>query len=364
MTPRAIDLPLDDLRWAALVRRDRTWDGAFYYGVTSTGVYCRPSCPSRLPRRSVVEVFDSAAAAARAGFRACRRCRPELAAPPDPVRVRVERACRYIREHSDERVTLAALARAVGGSPHHLQRTFSRVVGVSPQQYADAFRVGRLKAGLKEGKTVTTALYDAGYGSSSRLYEKSDRALGMTPATYRRGGVGVSMRYAIRDSPLGRLLVAMTARGVSSVKLGDDDPALEAELRREYPSAALSRDDRRLSEATDLILQHLSGARPDLRLPVDVQATAFQWRVWRELQAIPYGETRSYAEVARRLGRPTAARAVARACATNPVALVIPCHRVVAGNGESGGYRWGTARKKSLLLQERRRAGSSTRKAG
>lgn len=345
---------MDDLRWNALLRRDRAWDGAFYYGVKSTGVYCRPSCPSRYPRRSVVEYFDSAQDAERAGFRACRRCRPELTSPPEPSRARVEKACRYIREHCDGRITLAALARAVGGSPHHLQRTFSRVVGVSPQQYADACRVGRLKTELKEGKTVTTAMYDAGYGSSSRLYEKSNRTLGMTPATYRRGGAGVSMRFAILDSPLGRLLVATTARGVSSVKLGDDDAGLEGALRKEYPSAALSRDDRRLRESTDLILQHLAGARPDLRLPVDVQATAFQWRVWRELQAIPYGETRSYGDVARRIGRPTAARAVARACATNPVALVIPCHRVVGGDGETGGYRWGRDRKKTLLAQERR----------
>jgi AraC family transcriptional regulator of adaptative response/methylated-DNA-[protein]-cysteine methyltransferase len=364
MTPRAIDLPLDDLRWTALVARDRAWDGAFFYGVTSTGIYCRPSCPARQPRRSVVEYFDSADAAERAGFRACRRCKPAEAQAPDPARVRVEKACRFIREHCDQRLTLADLARVVGGSPHHLQRTFSRVVGVSPQQYADACRVGRLKRELKEGKNVTTAMYDVGYGSSSRLYEKSDRALGMTPATYRRGAVGVSMRYTILDSPLGRLLVAATPRGVSSVKLGDNDGRLEAQLRAEYPSAALSRDDRRLGDAAGAILQHLSGARPDLGLPVDVQATAFQWRVWRELQAIPYGQTRSYGEVARRIGRPSAARAVARACATNPVALVIPCHRVVAGDGAPGGYRWGADRKKTLLARERRPSPGAARRAG
>jgi AraC family transcriptional regulator of adaptative response/methylated-DNA-[protein]-cysteine methyltransferase len=333
----------------------------FFYGVKSTGVYCRPSCPSRRPRRAVVEYFDRAAEAARAGYRACRRCKPELFTGADPSRTRVEQACRYIRAHSDERITLARLAGVVGGSPHHLQRTFSRVVGVSPQQYADACRVGRLKTDLKEGKTVTTAMYDAGYGSSSRLYEKSNRTLGMTPATYSRGGEGVSMRFAILGSPLGRLLVATTPRGISAVKLGDDDARLEAELRREYPEAAVSRDDRHLSATVDSILDLLAGARPDRSLPLDVQATAFQWRVWRELQAIPYGETRTYGEIARRIGRPTAARAVARACATNPVALVIPCHRVVAGNGTPGGYRWGRDRKQALLAQERRRA---TRKAG
>jgi AraC family transcriptional regulator of adaptative response/methylated-DNA-[protein]-cysteine methyltransferase len=365
MTSRATDLPIDDLRWNAVLARDRAWDEAFVYGVTSTGVFCRPSCPSRRPRRSVVRFFEQAELAERAGFRACRRCKPTASPGPDPVLTRVERACRYIREHCDERITLASLGRHVGGSPHHLQRTFSRVVGVSPQQYAEACRVGRFKAELKEGKNVTTAMYGAGYGSSSRLYEKSDRALGMTPATYRRGGLGVSMRYTILDSPLGRLLVAATMRGISSVKLGDSDAALESELRREYPSAALTRDDRRLSASTGVILQHLAGARPSLSLPVDVQATAFQWRVWRQLQAIPYGQTRSYGDVARRLGRPTAARAVAQACARNPVALVIPCHRVVSGDGTSGGYRWGVERKKALLEQERRRAAPSAgRRAG
>ncbi len=344
----------DDVCWEAVLARDATLDGTFVYGVRSTGVYCRPTCASRRPRRETAVFFPGGDAAERAGFRACRRCRPSSPAAR-PMASKILRACEFIREHADTRVTLTRLSRHVGSGPHHLQRIFSRMLGISPKQYADACRLGRLKAALKGGQPVTTAIYDAGYGSSSRLYERSDRTLGMTPATYRRGGAGMHIRYAVLDSPFGRLLVAATERGVASVKLGDSDRGLEADLRAEYPAAQIEQDDRQVSAPALAILEHLRGIRPQLDLPIDVQATAFQWRVWSRLLAIPYGSTKSYSEVARGIGSPGGARAVARACATNPVAVVIPCHRVVQADGGLGGYRWGVARKRALLEQERNR---------
>lgn len=343
--------------WRAVVAHDREMDGLFVYGVRSTGVYCRPSCPSRRPQRTVVSFFPAGSAAEQAGFRACRRCKPNQRIEPSPIVAKIQRASEFIRAHADERITLGALSRAVGSSPHHLQRMFTRLLGVSPRQYTDACRLNRLKTELKGGKAVTTAMYDAGYGSSSRLYERTDKTMGMTPATYRRGGLGMHIRYAILDSPFGRLLVAATTRGVSSVKLGESDAALEADLKGEYPAAVVERDERLLSKAAKSILEHLRGVRPQLDLPLDVQATAFQWRVWQHLRAIPYGRTESYAEVARHIGSPSGARAVARACATNPVAVVIPCHRVVQADGGLGGYRWGVDRKRALLEQERMKAG-------
>jgi AraC family transcriptional regulator of adaptative response/methylated-DNA-[protein]-cysteine methyltransferase len=348
----------DDKCWSAVLARDAALDGTFVYGVTSTGIYCRPTCPSRRPRRDRVAFFPGGEAAERAGFRACRRCRPAQISER-AISSKIRRACEFIRTHADERLTLERISRNVGGSPHHLQRTFSQKLGVSPRQYADACRLGRLKVALKGGQAVTTAIYDAGYGSSSRLYERSDRALGMTPATYRRGGAGMVIRYAMVDSPMGRLLVAATDRGVASVKLGQSDRALEDNLRAEYPAASIEHDDRHVAGPARAILEHLRGATPQLDLPVDVQATAFQWRVWNQLRAIPYGQTKSYSEVARKIGNPGGARAVARACATNPVAVVIPCHRVVQADGGLGGYRWGVERKRALLDQERAKAARS-----
>jgi AraC family transcriptional regulator of adaptative response/methylated-DNA-[protein]-cysteine methyltransferase len=264
----------------------------------------------------------------------------------------VRDVCRYIEANLEGPLTLAALGRHAGLSPHHLQRTFKRVAGITPRQYADACRLGRLKARLKDRRTVTTALYEAGYGSSSRLYERASSQLGMTPGTYQRGGRAVEIRYALADCPLGRLLLAATERGVCAVYLGDADGPLETALAKEYPAARVERDDRRLAPWLGELLDHLRGRRPHLDLPLDVQATAFQWRVWQELQRIPYGSTRTYRQIAERLGQPTAARAVARACATNPVSVVIPCHRVVRGDGNLGGYRWGLGRKQQLLDQE------------
>jgi AraC family transcriptional regulator of adaptative response/methylated-DNA-[protein]-cysteine methyltransferase len=286
-------------------------------------------------------------------------------ADAEPHVATVRAACRYIEANLEEPLTLAVLGSQVGLSPAHLQRIFKRVTGISPRQYADACRLGRLKSGLKTRRTVTMAMIEAGYGSSSRLYERAAEQLGMTPATYQRGGRGMQIRYTLVDSPLGRLLLAATERGVCAVCIGDDDRDLQADLAAEYPAAEVTHDDAALRPLVADLLQHLAGTRPHLELPIDVQATAFQWRVWRELQAIPYGETRTYQEVAAALGQPTAFRAVAHACATNPVAVVVPCHRVLRTDGGLGGYRWGLARKQQLLDQEKNGAEAAvTQKRG
>ncbi len=265
----------------------------------------------------------------------------------------MQRACAYIESHLDESVTLAALGREVGVSPSHLQRTFKKIVGVSPKEFASAHRIELLKLQLKKGNTVTDAVYEVGYGSGSRVYETADSHLGMTPATYRRGGPGMCIRFTVATSPLGRLLVGATERGVCAVTLGDDDAALVAELRREYPNATLERTEAELDQWITAIVRRLSGESAGVALPLDLRATAFQLQVWKALQEIPYGSTRSYSEIAAAIGKPTAVRAVARACARNPVALVVPCHRVVREDGKLGGYRWGIERKRRLIQQER-----------
>lgn len=266
----------------------------------------------------------------------------------------IRRACLYIERHAEEPLTLASIAAHVDASPYHFQRTFTRIVGISPRAYQDALRAKRFRRDLREGAPVVGAIYDAGYGSSSRVYERLPTGRGMTPAVYKRGAEGVDVRYAVADSPLGRLLVAATSRGICSVKLGDSDEQLADDLRREYPAATISPDRSDLAGWIKAILTYLGGRRPHLDLPVDVQATAFQWRVWKYLQSIPYGETRAYSQVARAIGAPAAVRAVARACATNPVCLVIPCHRVVGKNGSLTGYRWGVERKRRLIDAEKK----------
>lgn len=342
--------------WDAVLGRDARRDGQFVYAVATTGVYCRPSCPSRRPRRESVRFFLAPEEAERAGFRACRRCRPRDGAAPE-ARL-VERACAYLETHLDEPVTLETLGQALGVSPWHLQRTFKRLTGVSPKEMVRARRMERLKERLQQGDDVAAATYEAGFGSGSRVYERSDARLGMTPATYRRGGAGMRIRFATAACPLGRLLVAVTERGVCAVALGDADEDLAAALRREYPRAAIERAEpgaADLDTRIEAVLRFLEGASPHLALPLDVQATAFQERVWKALQEIPAGETRTYGEIAATLGQPQAARAVARACATNPVALAIPCHRAVRGDGAAGGYRWGAERKSRILSGERTR---------
>jgi AraC family transcriptional regulator of adaptative response/methylated-DNA-[protein]-cysteine methyltransferase len=333
--------------WEAVLTKDSRMDGAFYYAVTTTGVYCRPSCPSRLPRRSNVQFFRDAGAAEQAGYRACRRCRPgaDLLAP-------LKRIGRYIEEHAGEHPKLEDLAARAGLSPSHLQRKFKAAFGLSPHEYADACRTRSLKSELRQSASVTDAIYEAGYGSSSRVYEHSDESLGMTPSAYREGGKGARINYAIATSTLGRVLIAATERGVCSIRFGDDDAQLEEGLRAEFPAAEVKRNQGGVKRWLDAVLHHLRGPDTPLELPLDIRATAFQKKVWDHLREIPSGRTESYGEVAAAIGEPRAVRAVARACATNPVAVVIPCHRVVRGDGTYGGYRWGEKRKRALLERE------------
>jgi AraC family transcriptional regulator of adaptative response/methylated-DNA-[protein]-cysteine methyltransferase len=343
----------DEQAWAAVLGRDRRLDGRLFYGVASTGVYCRPSCPSRRPRRHNATFFTEPEAAERAGYRPCLRCHPRgqrADAPPAPV----GKAREYLDLHFDEPVRLDALGREVGMSPHHLQRTFKKAFGLTPREYQDALRMQRLKRELRTGGSVTTAIHEAGYGSASRVYEKSDARLGMSPGAYRSGGRGMVIRFGTVASPLGRLLVGATERGLCAVALGEDDGQLEASLRAEYPSATIERGLEGLEGPVAALVRYLDGEGALDAVPTDLRGTAFQQRVWEALRAIPYGETRSYAEVAAAIGRPSAARAVARACATNRVALVVPCHRVVGSGGNLSGYRWGIARKKALLDREAR----------
>jgi len=343
--------PDPDAAWRAVVRRDAAADGRFVFAVATTGVYCRPSCAARRPNRENVTFFAGPGEAEASGYRACLRCKPASAEPPSAVRA-VQRAIAFLESHGDEPVPLAALARVAGLSPFHLQRTFKKLVGVSPKRYADAQRADRLKALLKDGGGVASAGFEAGYGSSSRAYAHAAARLGMTPARYARGGKGLDVRYTAVATPLGKLLVGATDRGVCAVKLGDSERVLEAGLRREYPEAMLVRDDGALAAWAKAIAASLSGAVDLSAIPLDLRATTFQRRVFEALRGIPRGETRSYAELASAIGRPTAVRAVASACANNPAALVVPCHRIVRSDGGIGGYRWGVARKRALLKNE------------
>lgn len=333
--------------WRAVL--ERSSGGTFVYAVKSTGVYCRPSCPSRRPRRENVEFFELPDNAERAGFRACLRCRPNS---PEPGAAMVERARRHIEERIEESIDLRSLAKAVGASPFHFHRLFKKIVGATPKQYVDALRLGRVKDSLREGEPVASAAYGAGYGSSSRLYERAPERLGMTPASYARGGAGETIRFTLATCPLGRMLVAATERGICKVSLGDSSEALERELREEFPAAEIHRDSGGLAHWAGQILRHIDGDASAGSLPLAVRATAFHCRVWEELRKTPRGQTRSYADVARSLGRPRAVRAVANACAANPVAVLIPCHRVVRSDGALGGYRWGIGRKEKLLALE------------
>ncbi len=339
----------EEAAWSAVLARDRSRDGTFVYAVRTTGVFCRPSCPSRRPRRENVSFFRTAALAEQAGYRACARCGG--ASREDAASEAVGRAVAFLESRAGEQVPLQELARRVGMSPFHLQRTFRRVLGVSPRAFQDARRLALFKSRVRQGDPVGLATYEAGYGSSRGLYESARAGLGMTPATYRRGGQGERIRFTTVASELGRLLVAAAGRGVCAVALGADDAALERDLRAEFPRAEVARDDAGVRPSVRAVVRRLEGAPSALR--VDLRGTAFQLRVWEALRAIPYGETRSYGEVAAVIGEPGASRAVAQACGANRVALLVPCHRVVRGDGGLGGYRWGLARKRQLLDQER-----------
>lgn len=337
--------------WEAVVGRNPRLDGEFFFAVSTTGVYCRPSCAARRPRRENVEFFRTPEAAEKAGYRACLRCRPR-AFSGNPESDGTKAICRFIEQHLDEPLTLGRLAKEFRQSPFHLQRRFKAVLGITPREYADSCRLKMLKRNLQAGDSVTRAMYDAGYGSSSRLYERTASQLGMTPDKYRRGAIAATIRYTIADSPLGRMLIAATEKGICAIQFARTDSELLEGLKREFPFAVRRRDDGELQAWVSTLLHHLRGKNLNSSLPLDIRATAFQRQVWAYLQSIPFGETKSYADVAKAIGKPRAFRAVARACATNPVAVEIPCHRVVREDGSMGGYRWGLERKKALLEME------------
>jgi AraC family transcriptional regulator of adaptative response/methylated-DNA-[protein]-cysteine methyltransferase len=338
-----------DHRWRAVLARDARSDGEFVYGVRSTGVYCRPSCPSRRPLAKNVVFFGTTGEAERAGYRACRRCRPtELAA--HGARATAEAVRAYVDAHLDERITLEGMSRALGMSPFHLQRTFKRLTGVSPKRYASARRAERFKELLKSGAAVTHAVYDAGFVAPSRAYAASRADLGMTPSAYAKGGAGTHVRYAVAKSSLGFVLVAATDRGVCRVALSSSRESLRRALVEEFPRATLD-ESVELAPRMAEVLGHIEGRGASM--PLDVRATAFQRRVWDALREIPYGETRTYSDIAKAIGAPRAARAVGSACGKNPVALVIPCHRAVREDGGLGGYAWGLDVKRRLLDLER-----------
>jgi len=339
--------------WASVEKRDTNADGSFVYAVASTGVYCRPSCPSRRPSRRNVQFFATCGEAEFAGYRACLRCLPTREDAP-PVAA-VKRAREYLDAHSDEAVTLAQLAELIGLSPFHLQRTFKRLVGVTPREYADAIRADQLKSHLRRSSNVTRAIFEAGYGSSRGGYQASATRLGMTPGAYRRGGEGMRIRYATARTDLGQVLVAATERGVCAVTLGDDEAELEQKLRKEYPQAEIARGGKDLDAFVNAVVRQINGSEK-ATVPLDAPGSRFQWKVWKALLQIPRGSTRSYGQIAAGIGAPTATRAVARACAQNRVAVLIPCHRVIRSDGELGGYRWGEDRKRRLLKVEQSKA--------
>jgi len=348
----AADSRRDDPRWNAVVARDAARDGEFVFAVSSTGVYCRPSCAARRPRRENVRFFTRPDQAEQAGYRACLRCRPK-ATSGNTESDGVKAICRFIEQHLDEPVTLDRLGKEFRQSPFHLQRRFKAVLGITPREYADSCRLRLLKRNLQAGDSVTRAMYDAGYGSSSRLYEKTASQLGMTPDKYRRGAIAAAIRYTCADSPLGRMLIAATDRGVCAIQFAQSDEELLEGLKREFPFAARKVDEGGLKSWVSALLESMRHGKKSSALPLDIRATAFQRRVWTYLQSIPFGATKSYSQVAKGIGQPRACRAVARACATNPVAVAIPCHRVVREDGSMGGYRWGMERKKTLLEMER-----------
>ena len=338
-------------RWQAVVDRDARADGAFVYAVKTTGIYCRPGCASRLPNYENVRFFATWQAAERDGFRPCKRCSPQLTAAPDLATAAVTRACAII-ESADRAPTLQQLADAVGLSPSYFHRLFKKTVGVTPKQYATEKRLARVRANIQQDTTITDAIYNAGYESSSRFYDTSTSTLGMKPSTFRRGGEDLIIRFATAQSYLGWVLVAATEQGVCRIDFDDAPDVLRTRLRANFPQAQVVDDDPEFSHIVTQVLAFLERPEQGLRLPLDIQGTAFQRRVWMALQEIPVGSTVSYSGIAARTGNPKAARAVAQACALNNIAVAIPCHRVVRKDGDLGGYRWGLARKRAILERE------------
>jgi AraC family transcriptional regulator, regulatory protein of adaptative response / methylated-DNA-[protein]-cysteine methyltransferase len=353
MLKRQNDALSDDERWTAVHSRDDRFDGAFVFAVRSTGIYCSPSCPARRPGKQQVVFFPGPIEAEQSGFRPCHRCQPREAGPSLKTKL-VDQACRYIEANLQGKLSLVILSRQVGLSSFHFQRTFKKALGISPREYIKARRLAKMKRFLRSGETVNDSLYNAGFSSRSRVYENVQEGFGVNPGEFRRGGEGLRIQYSIIDSPLGRLLVAATERGVCSVCIGDSDRFVETSLEKDYPHAILRRSDKAMEEWTGAFAKYFDGEHLALNLPLDVKATAFQSRVWKIIQSIPFGRTTAYSQIARELGEPEASRAVARACATNPVALVIPCHRVIGKDGSLHGYRWGIKRKQALIKLERK----------
>ncbi|MFW6049922.1 MAG: bifunctional DNA-binding transcriptional regulator/O6-methylguanine-DNA methyltransferase Ada [Myxococcota bacterium] len=347
-----------EARWRAVLARDRSADGRFFYSVRTTGVYCRPSCPARRPRREHVRFHDTRIDAERAGFRACKRCRPQDPPLREQHATKVAHACRVI-EAAGEEPRLSALASAAGMSPHHFHRVFKEVTGLTPRAYAAAHRARRVREELGVASSVTDAMYGAGFNASGRFYAMADRALGMSPSEYRAGGSNAVIRFAVGECSLGSVLVAATDRGVCAILLGDDPEALVADLEGRFPRAELVGGDRRFEETVAVVAGMVDDPGTHIDLPLDLRGSAFQARVWQALSEIPAGTTATYGEIGRRLGMAHGARAVARACAANPLAVAIPCHRVVRRDGEPGGYRWGVERKRALLRREARKGAAT-----
>lgn len=345
-------IPDEATCWNAVQSRDIQWKGQFVYAVHSTGIFCSPGCSSRQPRRDQVSYFASPVEALTAGYRPCKRCQPDKAEVETPSLETVRLACEILDANPEHSPSLRELSAQLHVSPAHLHRLFTKTLGLTPRQYAANQRMQQFRSHVRSGESLTEAIYAAGFSSSSRLYENATGHLGMTPAKYQRGGEGAVITYTTVDTSLGRLLVAATVQGICSVGFCEDTLAAEDILRKEYPHAQIKQDRYGLQVWTSAFVRYLEGEQQQLDLPLDVRATAFQLRVWQELRKIPYGQTRSYAQVAQSIGQPSATRAVARACATNPAALIIPCHRVVRSDHTPGGYRWGLERKQVLLDRE------------
>ena len=341
----------EEERWQAVKRRDSAFDGEFFFAVRTTGVYCRPSCASRPAKRENVSFFQNSAEAEKAGYRACKRCRPDKLGAPDPQIEAVKRACERI-EQAEDAPKLAELAARAGLSPYHFHRVFKTITGVTPKAYAAETRARRAADKLRTAETVTEAIYDAGFNSSSRFYENTDARLGMTPGAVRRGGAGILIRFAVGQASLGAVLVAATDKGVCAIMLGDDPEALVRDLQDRFPRAEFEGGDAEFERTVAQAVSLVEAPAQRLDLPLDIRGTAFQQRVWAALRAIPPGKTATYKEIARAIGRPTAVRAVAQACGANPLAVAIPCHRVVRTDGDLSGYRWGVERKRKLLDRE------------
>lgn len=342
---------VEEVQWQAVLTRDARFDGNFFYSVKTTGVYCRPSCGAKQPNRSNVEFHASREAAESAGFRACKRCKPNEETLEQRNAARIAEACRLI-ESSLEPLQLSDIAAHIGMSAHHFHRTFKAITGVTPKAFAEAHQNKRVRETLIESDSITDAIFDAGFNSSSRFYTKSKALLGMTPSEFRRGGTNLHICFAVKQSSLGLVLVATTERGICAILIGDTGEELVADLVRRFPNSIIDKASEQFDQTLDQVVNFIDAPKTDFELPLDIRGTVFQQRVWQELKKIPAGTTTSYSELAANIGAPSAVRAVASACAANPLAVAIPCHRAVRTDGNLSGYRWGLERKRALLKLE------------